>query len=194
MKKIFIFSLLIIFAFSFVSLADAAATKARTASVAQGLQGVYGIADLSSGDSLEIDSSGNAGIALKNGTSQAAIDTSGNIAVEIKNDTNTATVDTNGALLTRISDSTYAYLDNADGVAVTGASKVYSITVTGTNAGDYALVYDALTATGDPEFDIKVGTAADTKTISIPGGVKFNTGVYIDFKDTFQVATVVYDN
>lgn len=57
MKKLFILSLLVIFALSFTSFADAA-TKARTASVATGLQGVYGVGDLSSGNTAEVTDGG----------------------------------------------------------------------------------------------------------------------------------------
>ena len=156
MKKIFILSLLVIFALSFVSFADAA-TKARTASVAQGLQGAYGIADLSSGDSAEVDSDGRLAVA------------------------NTV-------------NSTAVSLGATSNAVITGACTVKGFITKGVSAGDYALVYDALTVTGSPKFDIYVGTAADTKVVTLPeGGVAFATGVTIASTDADVVTTVIYN-
>ena len=153
MKKIFMFTLLIIFALSFTPFAFAA-TKARTASVAQGLQGAFGIADLSSGDSLEVDSDGSA---------------------SVKEYPKTASYERGDAT-----------------AKITGACTVYGLIVSGVSAGDYLWVYDALTATGLPVLDIYVGTAADTKVVSIPGGMTFSTGVSYDAIDEDVVSTIVY--
>lgn len=154
MKKIFILSLLIIFALSFTSFADAA-TKARVASVAQGISQVDGIADLSSGDSLEIDSDGSASV--------------------------------------KEYPKTVAFEAGDAAAKVTGACTVYGFIVTGVSAGDNVQIYDALTATGTPKFDIVVGTAADTKVVSLPaGGVSFSTGVSYDATDDETLTTIIY--
>ena len=89
--------------------------------------------------------------------------------------------------------------DLANGLLVkSGASRFKGIAFGGGNsaAGDYVLVYDALTATGTPKFDIGVGTAKDSIILSIPGGVKFSTGIYIisDSVTDASVATVWYDD
>lgn len=147
MKKIFIFSLLIIFALSFTSFADAA-TKARTASVAQGISQVDGIADLSSGDSLEIDSTGSAYVR------PLPVST---------------VVSSTGATL------------NAGTALITGAANIESITISGvdTAAGDYVLLYDALSATGTPNWEATAGTAKGTYTID-PKGAAVTTGLFAD--------------
>ena len=146
MKKIFIFALLIIFALSFTPFAFAA-TKARTASVAQGLQGAFGIADLSSGDSLEVDSDGRASVRpLQEST----------------------VVSSTGATLT------------AGTALITGAANIQSITLSGQgSAGDYCLIYDALSASGTPKWEISAGTAKNTVTIDAKGGA-ITTGLFAD--------------
>lgn len=155
MKKIFMFTLLIIFALSFTSFADAA-TKARVASVAQGISQVDGIADLSSGDSLEIDSDGSASV--------------------------------------KEYPKTVAVSRGDSAAKVSGACTLYGLVVSGVSAGDYAYIYDALTVTGTPKFDIYVGTAADSTVVTLPaGGVSFATGVSIDATDDDVVTSVIYD-
>lgn len=146
MKKIFMFTLLVIFALSFTSFADAA-TKARTASVAQGISQVDGIADLSSGDSLEINSTGSAYV--------------------------------RPLPISTVVASTGLPLN--DGVAlITGAANIESITISGQgSAGDYVLLYDALTATGTPKWEISAGTAKNTVTIDAKGGA-VTTGLFAD--------------
>lgn len=79
-----------------------------------------------------------------------------------------------------------------DGLLYTGACRVQTITVSGVSGGDYVFVYDAVTATGTPKFDIYVGTAADTKNIVV-GGAPFATGIYLDATDDQVVTTAVYD-
>ena len=75
----------------------------------------------------------------------------------------------------------------------TGACRVHSITVTGVSAGDYVEVYDALSRTGVPKFDPKVGTANDTTTIALPGGVAFSTGIYVYPIDVEVQTAITYN-
>ncbi len=81
---------------------------------------------------------------------------------------------------------------SGDGLIYTGACRVQSFVITGVTAGDVALIYDAVTATGTPIFDIKVGTAVDTKVISCYGA-PFATGIYVDATDTDVITTAIYD-
>lgn len=87
---------------------------------------------------------------------------------------------------------------NVGTLVKSGACRLKSIIVGGPTgaAGDYVLVYDALTATGTPKFDVSVGTAKDTIVINIPGGVKMATGIFIEQGGTAAtlVATVAYDD
>ncbi len=153
MKKIFIFSLLIVFALSFVSFADAA-TKARTASVAQGLQGVYGIGDLSSGNTIEVTDAGAATVANK--------------AVAL------------------------GVAAGADTLIYTGACSIQSVHIAGAAAGDYAQIYDAITATGTPKFDPRI--AVNTSSLSYDlKGAPMATGIYVDVSSSAVFASVVYD-
>jgi len=82
------------------------------------------------------------------------------------------------------------------GVAlVTGACYVASISMSGiTTAGDYVLIYDALSATGTPKFEISAGTAKDTTNIVIPGGAIFATGVFADSNANVVFCSIAYDN
>lgn len=88
--------------------------------------------------------------------------------------------------------------DLATGTTVkSGACRFYGITVGGSNsaAGDYALVYDATSATGTPKFDIATGTAKNNVILNIDGGVKFTTGIFVKGSaTTTAVATVWYDD
>lgn len=111
-----------------------------------------------------------------------------------------ADVDVRGSVSTReypkqLASSTGSTLNTGTGL-VTGACYVYSITISGpgTTALDNVLIYDALTATGTPKFEASIGTAGETLTISIPGGVKFATGVFADSNSDLVHCAVVYDN
>lgn len=77
-----------------------------------------------------------------------------------------------------------------------GACRLKSITFGGPTAaaGDYLLVYDATSATGTPKFDVSVGTAKDTNTVVIPGGVKMATGIFAKSTTSTGVATITYDD
>lgn len=84
-----------------------------------------------------------------------------------------------------------------DGVAlVSAAARVSTVTISGpaTAAGDYILIYDAASATGTPKIEIAVGTAKDTRTIVIPGGATFSTGVFADSNSDAVFVSVTYDN
>ncbi len=81
---------------------------------------------------------------------------------------------------------------SSDGLIYTGACRVQSFVITGVSAGDVALIYDAATATGTPIFDIKVGTAVDTKVIPCYGA-PFSTGIYVDATDADVITTAIYD-
>lgn len=81
---------------------------------------------------------------------------------------------------------------NGDGLAYTGACRIQTILVSGVSAGDSVVIYDALTATGNPKFDIFVGTAADTKVVVL-GGAPFATGIYVDATDGDVITATVLD-
>ena len=86
------------------------------------------------------------------------------------------------------------------GVAlVSSACRVHNIIVSGelSTALDYVLIYDAASATGTPDFDISIGTAGETVSITIPGGGTFSTGVYAiagDAASSALTVTITYDN
>jgi len=77
----------------------------------------------------------------------------------------------------------------------TGAARLTSITVSGltTSAADYVLVYDALSATGTPKFEVSIAVTGETYHINIPGGAQFSTGIFVVGIDTEVFATVTYD-
>ncbi len=193
MRRSFIFILCLLIIFACALPVYAAATKARVGSLDKGIEQVVGIGDLSSGDTLEVDSYGRGAFGLFCQDYQALIDSNGNLAVELKNN-GAALTDADNALVTKGYPSKYGVFNNADTQIKSGACTVYGITVTGTSAGDYVLIYDNPSAAGVPEFDIKVGTAADTKVLPFPEGITFSRGIYVDCKDTFQVGTVIYDD
>lgn len=63
---------------------------------------------------------------------------------------------------------------------VTGQCNVQSITISQADtANDYVLVYDALTATGTPKFDLSCGTARETIQLLL-NDAEFTTGVFVD--------------
>jgi len=76
----------------------------------------------------------------------------------------------------------------------TGACRVQLIQVRGIAAGDLVLVYDAVTATGTPKFDIAIAVANDSKCINV-GGAAFATGIYVTHTNTAanMFSSVVYD-
>jgi hypothetical protein len=102
----------------------------------------------------------------------------------------TAEVDGDGNLAVENSASTIVREVGDGDAIVSGAFTLKGLYVTGITAGDYILVYDALTKTGDPVLDVYVGTAKSTVAVTLPsGGVSFSTGLSID-----AVATTNEDN
>ena len=82
-----------------------------------------------------------------------------------------------------------------DQLVYTGACTVYSTMIyglSGSSAKDYALVYDALTATGSAVFDISIGVSGDTNQLRF-NGVPFSTGIYVDVIDDGVHVWVEYD-
>ena len=80
----------------------------------------------------------------------------------------------------------------ADTLIYTGACRLISVSLTGATAGDYAQIYDAVTATGTPKFDPRL--AANTSSLTFNyGGAPFSTGIYVDVIDSELFVSVVYD-
>jgi hypothetical protein len=158
MKKLaFLFVVLaVIFSASF---AFAGSADARTANYGQGISGVQGLGDLSSGNTAEVDSNGN--LYTRSGTATVVSSTG-------------ATLNTGTAL-------------------ITGAANIQTITIGGqTAAGDYVNLYDALTATGTPKWEISSGTAKNC--VSIPAaGAAITTGLFADSNDNAVIVSVVYN-
>lgn len=177
MKKLFavILAFLVVLAFS----PAFAATKADSASLQNGILTVGGVADLSSGDTMEVDTYGNAAVEVKSNANTLAIDSSGNVAVELQGDSANEFVTKSIAYKT------------ADGAAYNGAATVYGVILTSGTAGDTAVLYDASSATGTPVFDVVVLANTTTK-VYIPGGVAFSTDVYVDVGGTNPTAMVIY--
>ena len=159
MKKLSALFLVLLAVIFSASTAFAGSADARTANYGQGISAVQGLGDLSSGNTAEVDSSGN--VYTRSGTATVVSSTG-------------TTLSTGTAL-------------------VTGAADVETITISGpaTAAGDYILVYDALTATGTPKFEISVGTAKDTNSIPA-AGAHFSTGVFAVSNATPVFVSVVY--
>lgn len=79
-----------------------------------------------------------------------------------------------------------------DTLVYTGACNVQSIHIAGATAGDYAMVYDAVTATGTPKFDPRI--AVNTSSLSYDTkGAPFATGIYVDVSGVSVFVSVVYD-
>lgn len=93
----------------------------------------------------------------------------------------TQRIDSTGAAMVMKKPTTVTAVAGVDGIVMTGAGRVYSITVSGTllASGDVINIYDALSATGTPKYEISVGTAKGTLTIKTEG-VNFTTGVFVD--------------
>lgn len=108
----------------------------------------------------------------------------------------TARVSSTGAVSTIDHPCAVTALSGLDGILLTGAYRVYSITVAGqlTAAGDRVDIYDALSATGTPKYEISVGTAKGTTQLVFPNGVTFATGVFEDQSGNNMLVSVCYDN
>lgn len=165
MKKIFIVTLLVMFGCISLSFADAVETTTATARTASvSASGIEQVVAIADGAS---------------GYTQN-IDVRGSASVR--------------EYPKKIASSTGATL-NAGTALVTGACYVASISISGlTTAGDYVIIYDALSATGTPKFEISAGTAKDTNNIVIPGGAIFATGVFADSNADVVFCSIAYDN
>ena len=159
MKKLSALFLVLLAVIFSASTAFAGSADARTANYGQGISAVNGFGDLSSGNTAEVDSSGN--VYTRSGTSTVVSSTGDTLKA--------------GTLL------------------VTGAANIETITISGpaTAAGDYILIYDALTATGTPKFEITTGKAKNTITIDAKGA-SFSTGVFADSNAAEVFGSVVY--
>lgn len=188
-------------AFAFNVYADA--TKARVASQAQGIQYVVGIGDISSGDTVNVDSSGNLMVSAVSGGNAQAVDATGNAAVEIKNDSNTMTVNSDGTASVKEITKHYVY-KTADAVAIDrnnlGSNvQLHQIIWRANTAGDTLVIYDSNGANGTPEIDVSIATAKETLVINIPGGITFTVDVYVAMHNATGTAvttsnlTLVYD-
>ena len=154
MRKFLIVAIAAMLALSLASYCYAGSADARTANYGQGIMGVQGIGDLSSGNTVEVTSTGSAHV------------------------TNRATA--------------IGVANFADTLIYTGACYVQSIHIAGAAAGDYAMVYDALTATGTPKFDPRI--AVNTSSLSYDTkGAPFATGIYVDVSGAAVFVSVVYD-
>jgi len=171
-----------------------AATKAKTADTFKGIMSVMGIADLSSGDTLEVDSNGSMQVEVYNASGYTQdIDSDGNAAVELFDGANQVDIDANGTLeVGEVKKSTAREMGDGTDLCGTEACVIHSIIVQGTTAGDSVSFYDAATAAGTAIFDITVGTALGTEQILLPGGVAFTTDVSIDATDDGVWTTILY--
>lgn len=145
--------------------ARSSARKARTVSMADGISYAVTIAD-ASGDCVTVDTAGNLEV-TENGEKDIAVSYEG--------------------LAGGSQDGTEAL--------ISGACSVYSITVTGVDAGDFAAIYDATSApsTGtEPKYDPKVDTANGSTQLTFPGGAQFDTGIYIVAADADVITSVTY--
>jgi hypothetical protein len=105
----------------------------------------------------------------------------------------TAEVDSDGNLLVKEYVNKKITISGDRSAIISGAFTLMGVVVKGVTAGDYMLIYDALTATGNPVLDIYVGTATDTKVVTLPaGGIPFTTGLSTDSTDDDVIATAIY--
>jgi len=105
-----------------------------------------------------------------------------------------AEVDNNNALITAKKTVTAARI-GGDG-SITGwmsDSILYGFSVTAPSATDYIHIYNHTSATGNPVFDIMVGTNNSTVFIPLGYGITFSTDIYIDATDAEVRTTLLYD-
>jgi hypothetical protein len=70
---------------------------------------------------------------------------------------------------------------------------VYQIITTDSTAGDYICLFNsASSSVGTPLLEIYFGTNNETKTIDIPKGIYFSTGIYLVGSERHRT-TVVYE-
>jgi len=169
MKKVVLLSVLLLVAICFAVYADGTATSTLTPKSGKldfMSGGAVAVTDQTNGYTQRVDSAGAASV----------------MAYPV-----TATRKTN----------TQVYAYSGGGVAaVSGACRLYGLVYGGplSSAGDYLLVYDAASATGTPVFDVSIGTAKDTKSLIVPNGVTFSTGVFaVSYGGAGIELTVLYD-
>lgn len=107
----------------------------------------------------------------------------------------TQEVDSRGSASVLEYPKSVATVSGVDGAAVGSACRVVAINVAAplASAGDYVNIYDAASATGTPKLEISLGTAKDSKSIVIPGGITFSTGVYVEQSADNALVSVIYD-
>lgn len=78
---------------------------------------------------------------------------------------------------------------SADTVVKVGFGKLYSITISSTSSGTFA-VYDGISASGVKLIDTTTPAAADT--YFFPEGMQFDDGLFIDIGNTISM-TVTFE-
>lgn len=108
---------------------------------------------------------------------------------------NTVEVDGRGSASVQEYVKKKVIVSGVDSAAVTGAGRLTGVVVSGNNtaAGDMVEIYDAASATGTPILEISMGTAKDTRVITIPGGIPYTTGLYVSQSADNMAVTVIYD-
>lgn len=101
-----------------------------------------------------------------------------------------------GAGLTREYPLTIATVQGTDADATGAAARVHFVNVAGSTmaAGEYVNIYDAASATGTPKLEISIGTAKESRSVVIPGGLTFSTGVFVDQSANNMLVTIGYEN
>lgn len=175
MRKNIILTLFVILVLLVIAAPGYSATKARTADLSTAVTAAYGLGDLSSGDTAEIDSDGN-------------------LQVEINDGTTTADVDADGSLMIEPDANSIKYCTEND-LVVTGASVFYGIIVQGATAGDSVFVYDDVDASKDVTIaEVSISANTGTESVMIPGGVDCTNGIYVIGTDSDVDSSVIYDS
>ena len=69
---------------------------------------------------------------------------------------------------------------------------IYGVLATVVTADDNIAFYDATSADGNPKFDVRVGSATDTKVVELPTGISFDTDIFISGTDSDHGLTIFY--
>lgn len=164
-KKIFVLSLLVMFA---IALNVYAADSARRGSFNADINGVYGVADVSTGWVAEVDSNGS----LQTQVGQSTV-------------------------VTNFDGMSGSVAPGTARVLYTGACKIQGISIGGdaAAANDSVNVYDAITTpagTVAAKFEVSVGTAKDTEYIDCHGA-SFSTGIWVDSNTNTGFVSITYN-
>ena len=81
---------------------------------------------------------------------------------------------------------------SADAQIKVGAGKLFGVFVSSTSSGTFALYDTATSSTSDPKIVATVTPAAGTQYVSVPAGLWFSNGLYIDVANTIEY-TVAYE-